>query len=391
MPANGWDVAPFSEAVTVANGQVDPRIEPYANMPHIGPENIVSGTGGIENIGIARDLNLISGKYLFDKNSIVYSKIRPNLNKVCIPDFDGICSADMYPLWVQDGFIKNFVFQFMLSPLFTRQAVAVSNRTGMPKINREDLGALKISKPPLKDQFRIAEILSTWDKSIEATERLLENSKKRKKGLMQQLLTGKKRLPGFTSEWQQRRLGDLFSERVERNRGDLPLLSISGEHGLQDQDESGRRDTSNEDKSKYLRIDKGDIGYNTMRMWQGRCCLADREGIVSPAYTIVSPNSLVDVRFMFYLFKQPAVVHQFFKYSQGLVSDTWNLKFDQFAKIKVLVPSASEQRAISSLLLTFIEIESKINRQIEALKREKKALMQQLLTGKKRVKVEEAA
>jgi hypothetical protein len=91
----------------------------------------------------------------------------------------------------------------------------------------------------------------------------------RKKALMQQLLSGKKRLPGFTEDWKEVSLGKLFSERVETKREDLELLSV-GQQGVYPQTESNKRDISNADKSKYKRIVPGDIGYNTMRMWQGR-------------------------------------------------------------------------------------------------------------------------
>ncbi|WP_052342937.1 hypothetical protein [Saccharicrinis fermentans] len=106
---------------------------------------------------------------------------------------------------------------------------------------------------------------------------------------MQQLLTGKTRLKGFGGEWKESKLEEYFTQRNETNQKKLPLLSV-GINGVYPQDESIKKDTSNTDKSKYKRICVGDIGYNTMRMWQGRSALSSLEGIVSPAYTIITPK-----------------------------------------------------------------------------------------------------
>lgn len=265
---------------------------------------------------------------------------------------------------------------------------AAGSSGSMVKINKGVLENTPIHLPPLPEQKKIAQILSSWDQAITATERLLENSEQRKKGLMQQLLTGKKRLPGFEGEWKLTRLGSLFSERREIGTTDLPLLSITSNDGVVYQDATGRKDTSNADKSKYKRICPGDIGYNTMRMWQGRSSLSDKDGVVSPAYTILIPARETDPLFFSYLFKLPDVVHIFYRHSQGLVSDTWNLKFNQFKKIACRVPSRPEQSAIAKILLTADFEINALRVRIDSLQQEKKALMQHLLTGKRRVKVD---
>ena len=176
------------------------------------------------------------------------------------------------------------------------------------------------------------------------------------------------------------------TERNETNRGDLPLLSITGDKGVIYQSESDKRDISNEDKSKYKRICPNDIGYNTMRMWQGRSALSELEGIVSPAYTIVIPKDNVDVRFMAMLIQQPRVVYGFWTHSQGLVSDTLNCKYPDFCQVKVTIPSKEEQAVIADC---FVEIDKEIEIQkqkLSDLQEQKKGLMQVLLTGKRRIK-----
>lgn len=255
------------------------------------------------------------------------------------------------------------------------------------EVSKKDFEKFKIAIPPLPEQQKIAEIISTWDKAIEKQSQLIEKLELRKKGLMQQLLTGKQRLPGFSDPWKVYKLGELFQERNEKNRTDLPLLSISGDHGVILQTESNKRDTSNEDKSKYKRINKGDIGYNTMRMWQGRSALSDLEGIVSPAYTIVTPNKGVDGYYMSNLFKQPRLMYDFWTHSQGLVEDTLNCKYRDFGKVRINCPSYIEQKAISKII-TATDHEIELAKQkLELFRQQKHGLMQQLLTGKKRVKL----
>ncbi|WP_137886355.1 restriction endonuclease subunit S [Pseudomonas sp. 2FE] len=272
-----------------------------------------------------------------------------------------------------------------LTSFLTRQGA------GRFKLNKAALEKIPVLAPPAAEQTKIAQILSTWDKAIATSERLLANSQQQKQALMQQLLTGQKRFARFTADWKHYALGQLFNERNETNRPDLSLLSITTEQGVIDRADSGKKDTSSEDKSKYRRICPGDIGYNTMRMWQGVSGLSDKEGIVSPAYTILQPTNLTDSKFASYLFKTPTLIHVFMRHSQGLVSDTWNLKYEHFAKIKVLVPSLPEQQKIAQVLTTADAEIANLQAQLAKLKLEKKALMQQLLTGQRRVRVAAAA
>ena len=241
--------------------------------------------------------------------------------------------------------------------------------------------------PSMQEQKRIAALITTWGTAITQAERLIAAKQKLKKGLMQQLLTGKKRLAGFMEQWHEHKLGELFKERNESNGYGLPLLSVTGEIGIIPHSESGRKDSSSEDKRKYKRVTPGDIAYNTMRMWQGVSALSQLEGIVSPAYTICIPKENIYGPYAAHFFKLPKMIHLFYRYSQGLVSDTLNLKFNNFSQIKVAVPSVDEQKMIAAALdnlnseITFLK---KISEQFHEQKR---GLMQKLLTGQVRVKI----
>lgn len=262
-----------------------------------------------------------------------------------------------------------------------------SQRSGQPGINATEYCSLQIPVPPLAEQRKIAEVLGVWDEAIEKQARLIEKLALRKRALMQRLLSAKLRLPGFSEPWKIHKLQELFTERNETNRTDLPLLSITGDRGVILQTESEKRDTSNDDKSKYKRIAKGDIGYNTMRMWQGRSALSGLEGIVSPAYTIVVPNTDVDGYYMSVLFKQPRLIYDFWTHSQGLVGDTLNCKYRDFGQVHICCPPLAEQKAITEVLTAADREIELAKEKLERLRRQKRGLMQQLLSGKKRVKI----
>lgn len=270
-----------------------------------------------------------------------------------------------------------------------RQKRVLGQGNSVVHIYSSDLSRIKIPLPPLPEQKAIAQVLSTADAAIHTTEKLIAQKELGKKWLMQQLLMGKKRLKGFGGEWKEKHLGDMFIERNETKYFDLPLLSI-GQNGVYPQDESVKKDTSNDDKSKYKRICPGDIGYNTMRMWQGRSALSELEGIVSPAYTVVTPKKKADSVFFSYLFKLPKMTNLFWRNSQGLVDDTLNCKFKDFSIVKVMLPQTKEEQiAIAQVLQAADKEISLLKTKAEKLRELKKGLMQVLLTGKKRLKFQE--
>ena len=241
--------------------------------------------------------------------------------------------------------------------------------------------------PQFNEQKKIADLLISWDEAIQETRNLIKGKIDNKKGQMQQLLSGRRRFLGFTEQWKDHQLGELFFERKETNYEHLGLLAVTRDRGIIPASDVERKDNSSLNKSRYKRIIPGDIGYNTMRMWQGVSAVANLEGIVSPAYTICEPTSAIDPSFMGQLFKFPPVVHLFWKYSQGLVDDTLNLKYNNFAQIKVKIPTLDEQKAIAKFL-SYIDQEIEIlGKKLVALEKQKSGLMQKLLIGETRVKV----
>ena len=152
------------------------------------------------------------------------------------------------------------------------------------------------------------------------------------------------RFAGFDDTWEQRKLGDCFTERVE-SMPDGELISVTINDGIKKFSELGRHDNSNDDKSKYKKVCVGDIAYNSMRMWQGASGYSSYEGIVSPAYTVLSPNSGINSKCLAYQFKLPEMIHTFQVNSQGITSDNWNLKYPVLSKIEIFVSKDEQEQA----------------------------------------------
>jgi type I restriction enzyme, S subunit len=282
------------------------------------------------------------------KGAVLFVCIGSTIGKVGIANVELATNQQINTIIPNNNNIGPYLYYALMYQ--SRRIASYAGCQAVPIINKSQFESVRVPLPPLPEQKKIAEILSTWDEAIEQIRKLIDAKRRCKKALMQQLLTGKKRLPEFNELWKEYRLGDLFEERREVNSEHLPLLAITGNRGVIPASEIERKDSSSADKSKYKRIAPGDIGYNTMRMWQGVSAVSGLEGIVSPAYTICIPKENVDVRFMGYFFKFSTVINLFRRFSQGLVNDTLNLKFNNFTQIKIKIPCADEQQAISKVL-----------------------------------------
>ena len=348
------------------------------------------------------DITSLQTKYIYNTNKRITTKglkhssailLPTNTIIVCTRATIGNAVIAGTPLSTNQGF-KNIIpkccdAEWLLYSLISnkKQLEKLACGSTFLEVSKKDFENFKLPIPPIEEQRKIAEILGVWDEAIEKQSRLIEKLELRKRALMQRLLTGRMRIHGFNTPWQKVKLGEIFKERNETRCENLPLLSITADKGVILQSESDKKDTSNEDKSKYKRICPNDIGYNTMRMWQGRSALSSLEGIVSPAYTIVTPKVELDMRFISELIKQPRVVYDFWTHSQGLVGDTLNCKFHDFSQVRVLLPSLSEQKAIAEMLATADNEIVAHRKKLDSLRMQKRGLMQQLLTGKTRVKI----
>ena len=252
-------------------------------------------------------------------------------------------------------------------PQFVETYFTLSSRTNnylRPLVRKGAKNDMKVSSEgallgdvifPCKDeQIEIASYFRTLDAKLQASTKKVESLKKLKAASLISMFPQqggtipKVRFKGFEGEWSTSILGSIFAERIESNENG-EMLSVTMNNGIIRSSDNGRFDNSNSDKSKYKVVKIGDIAYNSMRMWQGASGVSQYEGIVSPAYTVVTPSVDVDTDFFGYLFKTDDVIRLFKLNSQGLTSDNWNLKYPAFSRICVSYPeSKEEQQAIAT-------------------------------------------
>ncbi len=254
---------------------------------------------------------------------------------------------------------------------------------GLLNVSANDFFDMNLFLPTsIEEQQKIADFFSTLDNIIDKTQAELAAWEKQKQGIMQKLFSQEIRFKADErdeySQWEEKALGEIFAERSERSKGNEELLSVTIANGIMKQSKSEKRNVASEDTSNYKVVYPGDLAYNTMRMWQGAEGASDYYGMISPAYTVLICNADNDVNFFAKMFKRKSMLHQFEKHSQGLTSDTWNLKYNHFAEIKVMVPCLEEQRKIADCLSAFDSVIDKTKQELEAYKLLKKGLMQQM-------------
>lgn len=258
------------------------------------------------------------------------------------------CCEESCPQFVDTYFTSSSRTNNYLRPLVRKGA-----KNDM-KVSSE--GALQgnVIFPYKDEQIEIASYFRILDAKLQASAKKLESLKKLKSASLVAMFPQngesmpKVRFKGFEGEWSTNNLGSIFAERIESNENG-EMLSVTMNNGIIKSSDNGRFDNSNSDKSKYKVVKIGDIAYNSMRMWQGASGVSQYEGIVSPAYTVVTPSVDVDTDFFGYLFKTDDVIRLFKLNSQGLTSDNWNLKYPAFSRICVSYPeSKEEQQAIAA-------------------------------------------
>ena len=186
---------------------VDPKSGKYDLLPHVAPGNIESFTGRLyDNVKLVGEENLISGKFVFNVGDIVYGKINPQLGKYVFARFSGLTSADAYVLNAKNGIVQKFLYAVIQTRDFYDYSVSVSKRSGMPKINRDELNAYSYWAPSESEQLKIGEYLLTLDHLITLHQRQPFLHSPPDISLIVQLTP-----PFYTFSWEQRKLGDMMN------------------------------------------------------------------------------------------------------------------------------------------------------------------------------------
>lgn len=406
MTPEGWSRAPLSKVAEVKTGVAKGKkgLKDPISVPYLRVANVQDGhidLSEIKNIQIERSqlerYSLQLGDVLmteggdFDKlgrGDVWQGQISPCLNQNHVfavrPD-----QKIMLPYFLSSLSGSNYGKTYFLS--------CAKKSTNLASINSTQLKEFPVLIPPIEEQTKITQILSTWDQAIETTGKLIKNSKAQKKGLMQQLLTGKKRLPGFSGEWQEYRFKQIFDRLKRKNTvGNDNVLTISGKDGLISQKEYFNKRVASENLEGYTLLHRGDFAYNksySNGYPYGAIKPLDRydAGVVSSLYICFFLINPVDHNHDFfrhyfeggYFDREIYAIAQEGARNHGLL----NVSSTDFLITRLRIPSLNEQTAIAEVIDTAEEEQHNFEQQLQSLQLQKKALMQQLLTGKRRVKV----
>ncbi|MRG86707.1 restriction endonuclease subunit S [Salinibacillus xinjiangensis] len=386
---DSWEKKAFDDCVVIKSKLIDPQDDKYSDYPHIGTANMEKHSGKLLDYKLVKEENLISGKYVFGEQDIIYGKINPQLGKVVFPKFKGLCSADAYPLSAKKNVMEpGFLFQQLLTPRFLKYSISVSMRTGMPKINRSELSGFKFILPSLNEQKKIASFFSLLDGRVEKQQAKIEALKEQRKGLLQKMFPQRGehepsfRFNGFMGEWEEKQLRDLFEIRDERQIPTIeaPLMAFTSTGGVEEKGDRYNREFLVKNKSKkYKRTEFNDLIYSSNNLDVGAIG-RNKYGtaVISDVYEIFKTKEGVTPEFSELIIQQKNFLNKVLKYRQGALYGQYRIHADDFLSVEINVPSLKEQTKIGRFFSLIDRHIKKEEQKLEALKEQKKGFMQQM-------------
>jgi type I restriction enzyme S subunit len=393
-----WDVKKLGELGTTLSGLT------YS------PDDICEETGTL----VLRSSNIKEGHLIFSDNVFVkvnegdYNPVKENDILICVRNgsksligknalitkkAEGLAFGAFMAIFRSE--YNKFLYHIFATDIYYKEIHKNLGAT-INSINGSDLKEIKIPIPPLPEQLKIAEILSTWDNAIDNCKKIIKKLKKRNKDLAQQLLTGKTRVKGFEgTKWENKRLKDI-SNRVTAKNKELndTVVTISAQRGFVLQEDFFNKRVASDTLLNYYLLKKGQFAYNksySNGYPMGAFKRLDNfeKAVVTTLYICFELKKNVDSEFMNYFFENGMMVNNLMKVAQegGRAHGLLNIGLDDFFNLKLTIPSKNEQEKIVSVLVNANEELKQYEQKLTNLQLQKKGLMQQLLTGKVRVKV----
>lgn len=299
--------------------------------------------------------------------------------------------ALMKAIPAEDKLHKDYLYYYLQNETLFILIDKLSRRSsGQTGIDIEALNQFPFPLPPKNEQERIINIIKTWDKAIELKEKLIEEKKKQKKGLMQKLLTGKVRLPEFDGEWKEVKLGNVIREISDKTtENNQYQVLTSSRQGIFLQEEYFKKSVASSNNIGYKIIKKGQFTYRTMSddgSFKFNRLTEYEDGIVSPAYVVFEAIKINPV-FLINLMDDYSFNQHIQKETQG--GTRLSLKYNALKEFVIRIPSVDEQDSIANVLNTADKAIQLYQKELEALRLQKKGLMQLLLTGIVRVNTQE--
>lgn len=398
MVPKEWKIKTIGDIATVSSGGTPNRKEqaywngdiPWVTTAEVQFKTILDSAEKITKEGLTN-----SSAKLFPINTILMAmygqgKTRGQVAKLGIEaSTNQACAA----IILSSDYCVDYYYHFLIYQY--ENIRNMSNSGSQENLSGSIVKSIPVLVPPYFEQEKIAQILSTWDQAISATEKLLENSQQQKKALMQQLLTGKKRLLDengvrFSGEWKSTKVKAIFKPEVlSAGNQNFPIFSVT-KNGLVNQSEYFNKSVASEDTSKYRVVKTGRFVMSGLNFWMGSVDvhLMDFPVIVSPAYKVFVITNLSSPEFMKH-FIRSSLFQKVLEAASVVGASVVRRNFSEsiFNSYELFIPEKAEQEKIAAVLSAADQEIEGMEKKLDCLKQEKKALMQQLLTGKKRVKV----
>lgn len=363
-----WEVVKLGEVLKIGSGK---------DYKHLSTGNIpVYGTGGYM---------LSVNEYLHDGESVCIGR-------------KGTIDKPMFlneKFWTVDTLFYTHSFKHSLPKYVYLTFLSIdwqkhNEASGVPSLSKTTIEAIQIPLPPLKEQEKIAEILTIWDEAITKQEELIKAKELQKKALMQKLLSGEVRFNGFNDEWEIFSLNEVLKERKTYQSKGLELEHVSlTKEGVVPKSERYERDFLVKGEDKQYKITKlNDICYNPANLKFGVICKNTYgDGIFSPIYVTFETKKGFNIDFLGYFLTWSDFINKVRRFEEGTVYERMAVNPKDFLSFKTKLPLLPEQQKIAEVLSLADDEINLLKNELEELKLQKKALMQKLLTGEVRVKV----
>lgn len=386
---NDWEVKHFEDVADIDKESLKSNTAQDYEFDYISLSDVDSDDFKIETTKQIFANAPSRARRIVKKGDVLMSTVRPNLQGFSLmkDDVKDLIASTGFAVITATKCNNEYLFHFLFSSEIERQFYQLLVGSNYPAINSSDVRKLKIPLPPLPEQRAIAYVLGLMDTAINKNNQLIAQKELRKKWLMQNLLTGKKRLKGFSGEWKKLGAGEVFKSVSIKGFEDEELLSATQDRGIIPRTQLDGRVTMPEGTtSGYKLVEPGDFVIS-LRSFQGGLEYSYYRGIVSPAYIVLKPKKKIDEEFYKQYYKSYEFIGRLATAVIG-IRDGKQISYDDFCIVKIPYPSYQEQTAIAQVLQAADKEIQLLKTKTEKLREQKKGMMQLLLTGKKRLKYE---